>query len=336
MNPSSSPAFDSYDTSAPALGNAVDRTWSEVCRSLSERPRRLPCKLFYDARGSELFESITRQPEYYPTQAELAVLRAHAREISADLGPRAVIVEFGSGASIKTRVLLDELERPRLYVPIDISQSALMSGVGALEASYPGLEVRPVVGDYTAHLSLPLDRSELGDKVLAFFPGSTIGNFEPAEAVAFLRRVRQLCGSQQRFLVGVDVPKQRTVLEAAYDDECGVTAAFNRNILDVLNQRYGGDFDPEAFEHRALWNAAEGRVEMHLVSRRAQRARLGSLLVELGRGEVIVTEHCYKYHRREFRRLAEAADFCVARVWLDADERFSVHCLTPRAGHEVS
>jgi dimethylhistidine N-methyltransferase len=304
-------------------------SWSEVWRGLCQRPKRLPSKLLYDARGSDLFARIARQPEYYPTRVELELLSTHATAISGRIGTDAVIVEFGSGASRKTHVLLDALARPRLYVPIDTSHTALLASAASIEATYPGLEVRPHEADYRLVVPLPLRGVERHAPILAFFPGSSIGNFERTEALAFLRRVRLACGPEHRFLVGVDVPKERSVLEAAYDDAAGITAEFNRNILRVLNQRFDGHFDVEAFDHRAIWNEKIGRVEMYLVSRRYQRVSIAGLSFALRKNEPIVTEYCYKYHPHQFRRLAEAAGYRSAEVWLDADVRFSLHLLEP-------
>lgn len=306
-----------------------DESWQEIWLGLGQRPKRLPCKLFYDARGSELFERITRQPEYYLTRVELELLGEHAAAIAARTGPNAILVELGSGASRKTRVLLDALERARVYVPIDISRSALFESTAAIQAAYPELEVRPLAADYTLPFALPVRDSERRAPLLAFFPGSTIGNFERTEALAFLRRVRQACGPRHQLLIGVDVPKERSVLEAAYDDAAGVTAEFNRNILRVINERYDGRFDVEAFEHRALWNEKAGRLEMHLTSLRHQEVSVGGASISLRKGEPIVTEHCYKYHPRQFQRLAEAAGYASSEIWLDALGRFSLHLLEP-------
>jgi L-histidine Nalpha-methyltransferase len=299
----------------------------EILRGLSEVPKRLPCKLFYDTRGSQLFERITRLPEYYPTRAELEILRRHGDEIAGLIGPRAVLVEFGSGASVKTRVLLDALEQPSIYVPIDISLSTLMDNAAQLRSRYPELDVRPLAADYTRKLVLPLDAAERGGPLSVFFPGSTIGNFERHEAELFLRRVRQDCGEQQRFLIGVDVPKDRRILEAAYNDAAGVTAQFNLNILRVLNRDYGGHFSIDDFVHRATWNEAAERVEMHLLSRRAQTARVGNHAFPLAAGESIVTEHCHKYARGDFAQLAASAGFKVVQVWTDSQALFSLHLL---------
>ena len=325
------PHFDRASRSADPLSaerRAAD-TLTEIHTGLSGTPKRLPCKLFYDTVGSQLFEQITDLPEYYPTRTELSILEAHGRDMAALLGKDAVIVEFGSGASRKTRTLLDALSTPRAYVPIDISREMLLSSARSLELLYPGLDVRPVVGDYMHPLALPLSSEEQRRGVTAFFPGSTIGNFEQDEAVLFLRRVRRACGAGARLLIGVDVPKERAVLEAAYDDAAGITARFNRNVLRVINRDYGGQFRLGDYSHRAIWNAAHARVEMHLVSRRNQRVRVGSHSYSFLEGEPIVTEHCYKYGIEAFAELAESAGFTVARVWQDERRAFSVQLLVP-------
>jgi L-histidine Nalpha-methyltransferase len=323
----------SYDLGFDSQGRAADerrqRDLSEIWRGLSASPKRLPCKLFYDAAGSRLFEHITQLPEYYPTRTELAILERSGREIADAIGPGAALVEFGSGASLKTRLLLDALRAPRVYVPIDISTEMLLSSARALEARYPGLDVRPVPGDYMQELTLPLSPEEQRGKVVAFFPGSTIGNFEQDEAVSFLRRLRRACGRAAELLIGVDLPKERAILEAAYDDAAGVTARFNRNVLRVLNRDYGASFRLEDFAHRACWNEPAQRVEMHLVSQREHVARVGHRTLSLRAGEPIVTEHCYKYEPAAFQLLAESAGFRVAQIWLDERRLFSVQRLVP-------
>lgn len=309
---------------------------AEIWRCLSGKPRRLPCKLFYDAAGSRMFERITRLPEYYPTRAETAILERFGREIADSVGPFAALVEFGSGASVKTRLLLDALCSARVYVPIDISTEMLLSSARALEQHYPELEVRPVAGDYTDELALPLSAEERQGKVVAFFPGSTIGNFEQDEAVSFLRRLRRSCGATAELLLGVDLPKDRATLEAAYDDSAGVTARFNVNALQVLNRDYGATFQLEQFAHRALWNEPAQRVEMHLVSASEQTVRVGGRSFVLKAGEPIVTEHCYKYEPAAFQLLAESAGFRVAQIWFDDARLFSVQRLVPASGVELT
>jgi len=299
--------------------------WREVQAGLSQQPKRLPSKLFYDARGSLLFERITELPEYYLARLERQILRDHLGEITSLLGADRVLVELGSGASRKTRLLLDSLPRPIAYVPIDISPSALRSSVAALRTEYPRLLVRPLVADYTRALRLPLAAE--GVPLSVFFPGSTIGNLDPAEAAAFLARLRREWGPRQRWLIGVDTPKEAWMLEAAYADAQGVTAAFNRNILLVLNREYAANFRVSEFEHRALWQPSEGRIEMQLVSRQRQVVSIGPQVFTLEAGEPIVTEHCHKYAPQAFRELAEQAGFVARRVWADSSERYSLHLL---------
>jgi dimethylhistidine N-methyltransferase len=315
----------------PALSTAASaEELSEVLQGLAQSPRRLPCKLLYDARGSELFERITQLPEYYCTRVELGILREHAHEMARHIGPDALLVELGSGSSRKTRLLLDQLLRPQAYVPIDISPSALDASVRALRRRYPEIEVRPLVADYTRSFELPLTAAELSaaaGKLTWFFPGSTIGNLEPEAAVAFLRRLRQLGEGRQQWLIGVDTPKDRSILEPAYDDAQGVTAAFNLNLLQVVNRRCAASFLGQGFRHRALWKPEEGRVEMQLVSRYRQTVRIAQQRLQLEAGEIIVTEHCYKYEPEAFASLVARAGFGVERVWLDAQRRFSVHLL---------
>lgn len=320
------------ELAAPELASALaerDHGQNEVLQGLLQTPKRLPCKLFYDALGSELFERICELDEYYLTRTETSILATHREEMADALGPGLALVEFGSGASTKTRLLLDTLAALRLYVPIDISKSALAASVEALERSYPGLTVRPVCGDYLAPLDLP--RAVHAGPIAAFFPGSTIGNFEPEAAVDFLRRIRALIGEGGKLLIGVDLPKDRATLEAAYDDCEGVTAAFNLNLLRVLNRDCGGHFVLDDFSHRALWNERASRVEMHLVSRRSQTVRVGLRSVPFEAGEAIVTEYCHKYDLGQFRRLAEESGFEVRRVWCDPGRLFSVQLLVARA-----
>jgi dimethylhistidine N-methyltransferase len=244
------------------------------------------------------------------------------------LGPERILVEFGNGSSRKTRLLLQRLMRPIAYVPIDISPSALEASARSLRASYPRLDVRPLLADYTRDFQLPLQPSDPDGKLAFFFPGSTIGNFEPHDVVEFLARMRRMCPGPQRWLIGVDTPKERRVLEPAYDDAEGVTAAFNRNILRVLNRDYGANFQPDRFAHRAVWQEREGRIEMQLVSRRAQTVTVAQQSVRFLAGEPIVTEHCYKYTPRAFGSLVAQAGFEVERVWMDEQARFSLHLLS--------
>jgi L-histidine Nalpha-methyltransferase len=294
----------------------------EVLAGLAEKPKRLPCKLFYDELGSRLFERICELDEYYLTRTELGILREHVGEVASLAGAGCRVVEFGSGASVKTRLVLDALERPASYVPIDIARGALLESAAALALDYPALDVQPVCADYTRELELP--PAEAGTRTLGFFPGSTIGNFEPRDAVTFLRRVRAHCGAGGLLLIGVDLKKERATLEAAYDDRAGVTAEFNKNILRVVNRKLGARFSLESFRHRARYDERNGRVEMHLVSTARQRVAVAGELVSFEDGEAIVTEHCYKYDLDGFRGLSRASGFEPIRCFSDARELFAV------------
>jgi dimethylhistidine N-methyltransferase len=297
----------------------------EVLRGLRATPKALPPKLFYDAAGAALFEEICELDEYYLTRAEREILAARVGEIAALAGPRVALVEYGSGAGEKVRLLLDALEAPAAYVPIDISQAQLAAVAAGLAAEYPGVAVRPVCADYTAPFRLPALPE--GARRVAFFPGSTIGNFHPGEAAAFLSRVRRTVGAEGALVLGVDRRKERAVLEAAYDDRAGVTARFNLNLLARLNRELGADFDLARFRHEARWADAASRVEMHLVSTAAQTVHVAGEAVPFAAGESIWTESSYKYDRPRLARLVEAAGFSLTRLWTDAGGRFWVALL---------
>ena len=305
---------------------------AEVVEGLSAPVKRLPPKLFYDREGSLLFDAITELPEYYPTRTEIGILRHHGDEIAGRMGRGQLLVELGSGSSLKIQILLAALQ-PALYMPVDISKEHLIASAETLAERFAWLTVEAVCADYSCPFDLPLDVHE-GERA-AFFPGSSIGNFEPAEAIALLCRVGRVLGSRGRLLIGVDLVKDLAVLEAAYNDAQGVTAAFNLNVLARINRELGADFDLDAFEHRALYNPAPGtgttispgRIEMHLVSRTRQRVRIGERIITFAAGETIHTESSYKYRLSEFAALAGEAGFLTEQVWLDPDERFSVHLL---------
>ncbi|TVR61468.1 MAG: L-histidine N(alpha)-methyltransferase [Gemmatimonadales bacterium] len=310
----------------------------EVRTTLSGSPRSLPCRFFYDAEGARLFEEITRLEEYYPTRAETEILGGCAAEVARVVGPRARMVEFGSGSGEKTWLVLDELESPSAYVPVDIAREQLVEFAARVRRRLPGLEVLPVVTDYTRLSELPWPETEAG-ATLAFFPGSTVGNLDPEDARTFLARVARSLGSGEFFLIGVDLVKDPDRLERAYNDARGVTAAFNLNILRHLNTRLGSDFDPDGFRHRAIWNAEHSRIEMHLVSQRDQVVSLGpraahgrpsALEIVFGEGEVIVTEYSYKYGLDDFRTVAREAGYGTVSAWTDARGDFSVHLLEVR------
>jgi dimethylhistidine N-methyltransferase len=300
-----------------------------VLAGLAASRKYLPCKYFYDQTGSELFEKITALPEYYPTRTERAIMETHAAEMAALLGRRCLLVEYGSGSSTKTRLLLDQLCEAAGYVPIDVSCEHLSRSAEALATDYPGLQVLPLCADFTGSLQLPIPRLRPARRVV-YFPGSTIGNFPPDESVLLLRRTAELCGAGGGLLLGADVRKDPNILEAAYNDSQGITAAFNCNLLARINRELGADFVLDQFDHHAFYNAAEGRIEMHLVSRCEQSVHLGSATFHFKLGESIHTENSYKYSLDEVRHLAEGGGFKPVRVWTDEAEFFSVHYLAVR------
>jgi dimethylhistidine N-methyltransferase len=301
----------------------------DVLRGLARPRKRLPCKFFYDARGSELFDEICRLDEYYPTRSEASVLRRHGGAIADAVGPGAVFIEYGSGNSKKTRLLLDRLHAPAAYVPVDISGEHLARTARRLARDYPGLEVRPVCADFTRPFALPPLARPAARRVV-FFSGSTIGNFPPAEAVRLLRRIARQVGPGGGLLIGVDLKKDVRVLEAAYNDRRGVTAEFNLNLLARINRELGADFDVGQFRHRAVYNARAGRIEMYLDSRAAQAVHVGGESFAFAQGESVCTEFSYKYSPEEFRALAGRAAFAVEHVWTDARGWYSVQFLGVR------
>ena len=298
-----------------------------VVDGLSASPKTLPCKFLYDAEGSRLFDRICELPEYYPTRTELALLAARAGEIAALAGPGAALVEFGSGAGVKIRLLLAALRAPALYVPVDISREHLAAAARGLALDFPQLPILPVCADYTAPFALPVPPGAAPRRRVGFFPGSTIGNFTPDEATAFLRVTARLLGPGSLMIVGADLPKDPAVLLAAYDDAAGVTAAFNLNLLRRINRELGAGFDLSAFRHEARWNAAESRMEMHLVSRRAQAVPLGEALFRFAEGDSIHTENSYKYGIEAFIRLGESAGYRTLETWTDPAGLFGIHAL---------
>lgn len=310
---------------------AADDFRADALCGLTGTPRTLPCKYLYDERGAELFERICTVPAYYPTRTELSILRADLDDMAARLGPGCRVVEFGSGSGFKTRMLLERLGDPVAYVPVDISRAQLVASAEALAERFPAIEVLPVCADYTREVTLPEPASP-ARRTVVFFPGSTIGNFEPAEAARFLTRAAWLAGRGGALLIGVDLKKDRATLERAYDDPDGLTAEFNLNLLHRLRRECGADVDPSGFAHRALWNEAESRIEMHLVSRRDQVVRLQDeagreVPIRFGTEDTIVTEYSYKYTLEGFAKLAATAGWSVEAVWTDPARRFSVQLL---------
>ena len=300
----------------------------DVLCGLTASRKTLPPKLFYDEEGARLFERICTLDEYYLTRTELSILRQSVGEIAELVGPRAALVEYGSGAGVKIRLLLDALSHPAAYVPIDISHEQLARVSSELAGSYPGVAIRPLCADYTLPLSVP--HLPEHDRRLAFFPGSTIGNFHPAEAAAFLRRIRRTVGPGGMLLLGVDRRKDAATLNAAYDDREGVTAAFNLNVLRRINRELNADFDPSRFRHRAFFNETAGRVEMHLQATVAHDVEVGGTRISFARGETIWTESSYKYDRDQLATMAAAAGFEIDRLWTDAGDRFWVALLIAR------
>lgn len=310
----------------PASSGPRDEFLQSVLRGLTAPRKTLECKYFYDERGSQLFDEICRQPEYYLTRAETEILEHRAPDIAGFIGPRAELVELGSGASLKTRIVLRALQRPTRYMPVDISADYVQAVAAQLEDEFPGLAVRPVIADFTAPFQLP--GRTAGAPRLLFFPGSTIGNLHREDAARFLAGpCRGLAADA--LLIGVDLRKDSAVLEAAYDDAKGVTAAFNLNILARINRDLDADFDLRAFEHRAVYVERPGRIEMHLLSLREQVVRVAGRDIRFAAGEVIHTENSYKYTLDEFRELAARARWQLAHTWLDDRGRFSVHLLKP-------
>jgi dimethylhistidine N-methyltransferase len=295
-----------------------------LLEGLKKTPKEIPCKYFYDSEGSALFDAICALPEYYQTRTEVALLRHHAGEIAALIGPSAEIVEFGAGALRKVRILLDALADPRGYVPIDISGSYLRSLVQRLAADYPRLAVMPLVADFTLPLTVPPMAD--GGRRAGFFPGGTIGNFRPSAAQALLRRMREhLPGGG--LLIGVDLVKDPAILHAAYNDAAGVTAAFNKNLLARANRELGGEFALDAFAHYAPYNPQSQRIEMYLVSLKRQSVAVAGETVHFAAGEAVHTEDSHKYTIESFREMAARAGFSPRAVWTDEQRLFSIHWL---------
>ena len=296
-----------------------------MLQGLNSNPKNLPCKLFYDDNGSHLFEEITRLDDYYPTITEINILREHATEIAEMLGDTAVIIEYGSGASTKVKILLDALSHPKAYVPIDISSEFLQDAASKIAKEYLDLKVIPVVADYTTLVSLP--ELPVGNRAI-FFPGSTIGNFTPTEAKKFLNISRTVCGPQGSVIIGVDLTKNPLTLHRAYNDSAGITARFNMNMLTRLNRELGANFDTSKFKHYAFYNPEHRRIEMHLVSLQQQTIAIAGESIGFAQGESIWTEASYKYSLESFAELARTAGFRVAHVWQDHAQLFSLQYLT--------
>jgi dimethylhistidine N-methyltransferase len=296
---------------------------ADVIVGLSAKPKRLPPKYFYDLTGSGLFDRITQLPEYYPTRSELGLLHQHAPAIASLFPPGSALIEFGSGSSRKVRILLRAAASVEVYVPVDISGDFLQQDAARLRRDFPHLAILPVVADFTTMTEPP---AEIATKPRAgFFPGSTIGNFEPHEAAAFLRRAGRILGAGSVLVIGVDLAKAHDILYRAYNDAEGVTAKFNLNLLARINRELGANFDLGAFEHHAFYNAERHRIEMHLASTKRQKVRIGDLSIEFRAGETIHTENSYKYSIESFQALAHGSGWSPLTSWTDG--LFSVHAL---------
>ena len=304
---------------------ASDSFADHVINGLGDSPKWLSAKYFYDAAGSDLFEQITQLPEYYPTRTELSILASNARAMAAYIPLAAALVEFGTGSTKKARILLNAAPQIAAYVPVDISTEFLAQEAAAVRRDLPNIVVLPVAADFTRDFDLPAqirNRPRVG-----FFPGSTIGNFEPQDAAEFLRQAGRILGAGATMIVGVDRIKDEAVLNAAYDDAAGVTARFNLNILRRMNRELGGDFDLSSFRHRAFYNVADHRIEMHLESLKAQTVTVAGRAFSFAKGETIHTENSYKYTVDSFRALAADAGWRPVATWTDANDYFAVHAL---------
>ncbi|HWY40048.1 MAG TPA: L-histidine N(alpha)-methyltransferase [Chthoniobacterales bacterium] len=299
----------------------------EVLAGLAKSPRQLPCKFFYDEHGAHLFRQICELPEYYVTRTEIEILRLHGAEMAAAVGPQIELIGLGTGAGTKTKILLEELDRPAVYVPIDISKEQLENSSERFRRMFPNLQVLPVAADYLEPFELPLPR-HLSSRSVVYFPGSTIGNFEPDDASEFLSRLVELVGEGGGLLIGVDLQKDRHVIEAAYNDSAGVTAKFNKNLLARINRELGSDFDLAHWQHYAIYNPAEGRIEIYLISETDQTVRIGDQSFEFRSGDKILTEYSYKHTIGGFTMLARQAGFEFQQVWTDDQRWFGVFYFT--------
>ena len=304
----------------------ADDELDELIEGLRKPEKTISPKYFYDERGSQLFEEITRLPEYYPTETELGIMQDNIGEIASLVGKQASLIEFGSGSSLKTRVLLEHLDELAAYVPVDISEDHLLESAKQIREEFPDLDVLPVVADFTQPFQLP-DPKVMPVRNIVYFPGSTIGNFTQDEAEDLLRVMYGEAGAGGALLIGVDLQKDPAIIERAYNDSAGVTAEFNRNMLRHLNREFRADFDVDAFAHSAEYNEEEGRIEIRLVSERDQQFRLGGESFSIGKDEAILTEYSHKYTLEGFAAMAATAGFRVERVWMDAERLFSVQYL---------
>ena len=315
----------SSSLTSPRLDPARDDFAQAVLAGFAAKPRSLPCRFFYDARGSALFEEITQLDEYYPTRVETALLEAYGAEIAERMGDASVLVEFGSGSSRKTSLLLSALPGVSLYVPIDVAGESLAEAADWLSERHDGLAIRPLIADFTKTRTLPVAARR--PRKLGFFSGSTIGNLTQAEARGLLANAARLLGRDAAFLVGVDLKKDPAILIPAYNDRRGVTAAFNLNLLERINRELDGDIDVDRFAHDAIYDEAKGHIEMHLVSLTRQTVKVLGRTFSFAKGEPIHTENSHKYSVDEFQALAHSAGWIPAYAWTDSERLFSLHLL---------
>ena len=302
---------------------------ADVIAGLSSNPRTIPCKYFYDARGAALFQKICELPEYYVTRTEIDILDRNRADIASQLGPDIQLIGLGTGAGTKTRILIEALENPAVYIPVDISEKQLRESTALFREIFPHLEMLPVCADYLQPVALPSAQRKPARNIV-YFPGSTIGNFEPHEAIDFLRRIWNVCRGGGGLLIGVDLKKDQQVLEAAYNDRASVTAQFNLNLLERVNRELGADFDLEQWRHRAIYNSNAGRIEMYLISEIDQFAHVNEHKFHFRRGDKIITEFSYKYAPEEFAALAGKAGFEFIGMWTDDARLFGVfYFVTP-------
>ena len=312
---------------APGAPPASSDFLSDIIAGLSSEPRTLPCKYFYDERGAALFQKICELPEYYITRTEIDILDRHRAEIAAHLGPRISLIGLGTGSGTKTRILIEALEKPAVYIPVDISEKQLRKSAALFRKIFPDLEILPVCADYLQPVVLPATRHKAARNVV-YFPGSTIGNFEPGEATQFLRRIAKVCHRSGALLIGVDLRKDRDVIEAAYNDRAGVTAQFNLNLLARANRELGADFDLQHWQHRAIYNSEAGRIEMYLISQIEQAVHIADHTFHFRSAEKIITEFSYKYAPEGFAALARDAGFDFQKMWTDDARLFGVFYFT--------
>ena len=297
--------------------------YQDVVAGLRATPKRLPCKYFYDQRGSQLFDAICELDEYYPTRTELGIMAAHGKSMAEALGDHCMLIELGSGSSVKTRILLEHMAEPKVYVPVDIARDHLAATVRGLSAEYHGLEIVPVCADFGKSFVIPVPNTPVRRRVI-YFPGSTIGNFEEPDALSLLQRIAAWAGVGGGLLIGFDICADADRLHAAYNDRAGVTAAFNLNLLEHINRELGGNFQLDGFSHRAVYDATARRVSMHLDSLRQQEVAIAGERFSFAEGEAIHTEYSHKYGLEAFEDIAGQAGLALSQAWTDAEGLFAV------------